>query len=179
MYLESALGKQLYFTENLGDKEILSSMAVSGGPILRVTLPLPNPQPEYISADGRFLLVISDEGHEVEHPLLVVPTAGGPPHQIAGVKCHSAAWSPARDWIAFASGKAIYVTSPEGGGTRLLNRLDGIPWSLQWSADRKHLVYFLQSLPADDTSLWQMHLDGNLNVEYTEPLHIAGARCCG
>ena len=40
-------------------------------------------------------------------------------------------------------------------------------------------MYFLQSLPAGDTSLWQMHLDGNLNAERTEPLHIAGAKCCG
>jgi hypothetical protein len=52
-------GKQLYFNEDVGDKEILSRMAVSGGPILRMALPLPNPQPEDITTDGKFLLVIS------------------------------------------------------------------------------------------------------------------------
>lgn len=172
-------GKQLYFNEDIGDKEILASMAVSGGPILRMAVPLPNPQPEDISTDGKFLLVISDEGHEVEHPLWIVPTAGGPPFELAGAKCHTAAWSPTGDWIAFASGEAIYVASPKDGHIRLLSHLDGIPRSLQWSSDGKYLLYFLQSLPAGDTSLWRIYLDGILNAERTEPLHIAGAKCCG
>jgi Tol biopolymer transport system component len=171
-------GKQLYFNEDVGDKEILSRMAVSGGPILRMALPLPNPQPEDISTDGKFLLVISDEGHEDEHPLWIVPTTGEPPYQIAGLKCHTAAWSPAGDWIAFASGEAIYVASPEGGHIRLLSHLGGIPRSLQWSSDGKHLLYFLQSLPTGDAFLWQMDLDGNLNAERVTPLRTAGDRCC-
>ena len=171
-------GKQLYFNERIGDKEILSSMAVGGGPILRMTLPLPNPQPEDISADGKFLLVISDEGHEDEHPLWIVQTVGDQPYQIAGVKCHTAAWSPAGDRIAFASAEAIYIASPQGGHIRFLSHLDGIPQSLQWSSDGKHLLYFLRSLPVGDISLWQMDLDGNLNAERVTPLRTAGDRCC-
>jgi len=171
-------GKQLYFNERVGDKEILSSMAVGGGPILRMTLPLPNPQPEDISADGKFLLVISDEGHEDEHPLWIVQTVGDQPYQIAGVKCHTAAWSPAGDRIAFASAEAIYIASPQGGHIRFLSHLDGIPQSLQWSSDGKHLLYFLRSLPVGDISLWQMDLDGNLNAERVTPLRTAGDRCC-
>jgi Tol biopolymer transport system component len=171
-------GKQLYFSENVGDKEVLSDMAVSGGRIRRMPLPLPNPYPEDISPDGKFLLVLSAVGIEDEHPLWIVPTAGGLPHQMTGVKCRTAAWSPNGEWIAFGHGDAIYLVSPDGVHSRQLSRVDGIPQTLQWSADGKHLLFFLRNLPIGATSLWQMDIDGNLNAERVVPLHTAGEKCC-
>jgi Tol biopolymer transport system component len=167
-------GKQLYFSEEVGDEDALATMSASGGPIRRIPLPLPNPYPVDISPDGKSLLVLSAAGIEDEHPLWIVPTASGPPSQILGVKCRTAAWSPNGKWIAFGSGGAIYLTS-RNGHTRLLSRVSGIPRRIQWSADGKHLLFFLLTLPAGTASLWQLGFDDKFDAGRAAPLHLAGA----
>ena len=171
-------GKQLYFTEDVGGEKSLSTMAVSGGPIRRMIVQLPNPSPEDISPDGKLLLVLSRAGYEEEHSLWIVPTADGAPYQIDGVRCGTAAWSPSGKWIAFGHGDAVYIISPADGHTRLLSQLGGIPQRLQWSADGKRLLLFLRTLPAGTSSFWELSLDDNFNAEHVMPLQIAGAKCC-
>jgi Tol biopolymer transport system component len=166
-------GRQLYFTENFGGKELLSTMPASGGPIRHISLALPNPSPEDISSDGKFLLVLSAVGVEEEHPLWIVPADGGTPHEVAGIRCHAAAWSPSGEWIAFSSGSAIYLISRGGDHTRQLTHVDGIPRTIRWSADGKHLLFFLRRLPANTLSLWQVNLDRNLNADAAAPLQLA------
>ena len=171
-------GKQLYFSEVVGSNEVLSTMALNGGAVQRIAVPFPNSYPEDISPDGKFLLVLSDEGHEDEHSLWIVPTIKGSPYQISGVKCHTAAWSPTGEWIAFAAGEAINLISPDDLRSRTLSRLNGIPQTLHWSADGKHILFFLQYLASSATSLWQLDLDDNFAAEGAAPLKTAGERCC-
>jgi len=169
-------GRQLYFAENIGSKELLSTMPASGGPIRHISLLLPNPRPEDISSDGKTLLVLSTVGVEEEHPLWIVPTDGGPPHEVAGIRCHTAAWSPSGEWIAFSSGSAINLISRGGDHTRQLTHVDGIPRTIRWSADGKHLLFFLQRPPANTISLWQVPLDRSLNAGAAAPLQLADKR---
>jgi Tol biopolymer transport system component len=169
-------GKRLYFSEELGGEDVLTTMPATGGPIRRIPLPLPNPFPEGISPDGKLLLVLSAVGIEEQHPLWIVPTAGEAPYRVGDFKCRSAAWSPNGEWIAFGSGNAIYLTSRNGDHTHLLSRLTGIPTTLQWSADGRHLLFFLLTLPASTTSLWKLDLDTNFNAERAAPVHVAGER---
>jgi len=171
-------GKQLYFSEEVGGKDILTTLAVSGGPIRRMPLPLLNPYPEDIGKDGKFLLVLADEAPEDEHPLWVVPTSGESPYQVAGIKCRVAAWSPNGQWIVYGSGRAVYIVSPDGTHSRQLSGLNGIPQTLQWSADGNHLLVFLQNLPIGTTSLWQLDLDRNFRVQGVAPVHTVGEKCC-
>jgi Tol biopolymer transport system component len=171
-------GKQLYFSEVVGSNEVLSTMALSGGAVRRMPVPFPNSFPEDISPDGKLLLVLSDEGHEDEHSLWIVPTIKGSPYQINGVKCHTAAWSPSGEWIAFAAGEAIKLISPDGLRSRPLSRLSGIPQTLRWSADGKHILFFLKDLASSVTSLWHLDLDDKLTAEGVAPLKTAGEKCC-
>lgn len=165
-------GKQLYFSEEVGDEVVLSTMAVTGGPIRQISLTLPNPRPEDISSDGKLLLVLSSAGYESERSLWVVPTSGGNPYEIDGIKCHSAAWSPNAEWIALGFGNAIYLISRDGAHTRQVAKLDGIPETIRWSEDGKHLLYFLRTLREDTVSLWQMNLDSSFNADPARPFPI-------
>ena len=171
-------GRQLYFTEDVGGEKLLSTMGVSGGPISRMTVQLPNSYPEDISPDGKLLLVLSHAGVEEEYSLWIVPTADGPPFEIDGVRCGTAAWSPSGEWIAYGHGDAIYITSRASMRTRLLSQVSGIPQTIHWSADGKHLLFFLRSLSAGTTSLWQVDLDNNFNAERATPLAMVGEKCC-
>ena len=118
-------GNQLYFSEKVGGEEVLSTVAADGGPIRRIALPIPNPEPQDISPDSKFLLLLSRQGHEEEHQMWIVPTAGGEPRQMSGISSQAASWSPNGKWIAYASGRTIYVVSPNGRQSYELSRLNG------------------------------------------------------
>jgi Tol biopolymer transport system component len=171
-------GKQLYFGEAVGADVILCAMAVNGGPIRRITLPIPNPNPVDISPDGKFLLVLSVGSSEDEHPLWIVPTSGGPPTQLAGVKSRAAAWAPNGEWIAFGFGEAIYLISPGGDRAHLLSPVNGSLDAIRWSADGKQLLFTLRGSPASTPSLWQLDLDAKFKVERLAPLRTGSVACC-
>jgi len=171
-------GNQLYFSEMMGADEVLSAMAISGGPIRRINLPMPNPSPVDISPDGRFLLVLSNAANEEEHPLWIVPTSGGPPLPIDGVKSRAAAWAPNGEWIAFGFGEAIYLTSRSGDHTHLLSPVSGTPGRILWPPDGKQLFFTLESPPAGAASLWQLDFDSELKSGQIAPPHTAGVSCC-
>lgn len=171
-------GEELFFSEEVGGQEVLSAMAVNGGAIRRIPVSFPNPYPVDISANGRFLLVLSAAGVEEERSLWVVPTAGGLPYRLAGVKCRGASWSPSGASIAATSEGIISLISSDGSRVRILSPVPGIPSTIQWSRDGTHLLFFLQSPPTGTTSLWQLDLDDNLNARHVAPLVIAGRDCC-
>jgi dipeptidyl aminopeptidase/acylaminoacyl peptidase len=166
-------GKQLYFSEYFGDERVLSTVAADGGPIRRISLPFPNPIAEDITADGKFLLVLSTVGAEEVHSLWIVPTSGSSPYQLANVKCQSAAWSPNGEWIAIGTGTAIYLVSRDSSHTELLAKLDGLPEAIRWSPNGKQLLVSLRHLPTNSTTLWQVNLDRNFNAASAIPLQIA------
>jgi Tol biopolymer transport system component len=171
-------GEVLYFGEAVGGQEVLSAIPVGGGEIRRMSVPFPNPYPIGISPDGKLLLVLSAAGVEDERSLWVVPTAGGSPYRLAGVKCCGASWSPNGNLVATASEGAISLVSSDGSHAHILSSVPGVPSTIQWSGDGKHLLFFLQTPSTRTSSLWQMDLDENLNAKHVAPLTIAGEKCC-
>jgi Tol biopolymer transport system component len=170
-------GKRLYFSEVVGSGLALATMAGDGGPIDHIEGPK-NPVPEDISPDGKLLLVLSHEGYEEEHDLWIVPTTGEPPHQVRGIKCQTAAWSPNGKWIAFASGATVYLTSPDGLEFKHLGRLQGAPQSIRWSEDGRRLIVLLRNSPTEKLAPWELELDAKLNVQRVISLHWAVTNCC-
>jgi Tol biopolymer transport system component len=171
-------GKQLFFTENVGGEEVLSTMAASGGPIRSIALPIPNPEAEDLSPDGKRILVLSRQGHEVEHSLWIVPAAGGEPHQMSGIRSHSAAWSPNGKWIAYTSGSAVHLVSPDDRQSHELSHMSGIPGALHWSADGKHILVLVRKSPAWTISLWQLDFDDSSNAVPTASSRLLMEDCC-
>jgi Tol biopolymer transport system component len=171
-------GKQLYFSEKAGGEEVLSTVAANGGPIRQIALPVPNPEPQDLSPDGKLLLLLSRQGHEEEHPLWIVPTTGGEPYQVPGIRSQAASWSPNGQWIAYASGSTIYLVSPDGRRSHELSRLSGIPQGLRWSADGKHLLVLVRKIPAWTISLWQLDFDDSPNTGLAAPSRLLVSDCC-
>jgi Tol biopolymer transport system component len=171
-------GDQLYFSEKVGGEEVLSTVAADGGPIRRIALPIPNPEPQDISPDSKFLLVLSRQGHEEEHQMWIVPIAGGEPRQMSGISSQAASWSRNGKWIAYASGRTIYVVSPNGRQSYKLSRLNGIPRGLRWSADGKHLLVLVRKIPAWTISMWQLNFDDTDDAVRTASPRLLAESCC-
>ena len=171
-------GKQLYFSEKAEGEEVLSTMAVSGGPIRQIAQSIPSPEAQGLSPDGKLLLVLSHRGHEEEHPLWIVPTAGDKPYPISGISGQAASWSPNGKWIAYASGSKVYLVLPDSRQSHEVSQLRDIPRTLRWSADGKHLLILARKMPAWTTSLWQLNVDDNSNAPGTASLRLLMDDCC-
>ncbi len=154
-------GQQLYFTERFGETSQLSRMSIDGGPIQGLPLPLISPIPQDISADGKTLLVLSD--NQEQHPLWLVPTNGGLPQRVGDVTCRTATWGPRGMSIVCARGNEIDLVSTSGSMIRLLGRLDGIPVALVWSTSRKQLFVSALSKPEGAPAFFRINFDDSLN----------------
>jgi dipeptidyl aminopeptidase/acylaminoacyl peptidase len=171
-------GKQLYFAQVVGDREILSTIPVSGGPIQRMEGAPANSRPVDVSQDGKHLLVLSYEGKEEEHQLWITPTSGAASYPVPGVRCQAAAWSPDGRWIAYAAGASIYLIDPNASGPHSLGSFGGIPALLAWSADGKRLLFVLRDASTLTNSLWQLPVGSNASAGSAVLLHAAWEHCC-
>jgi Tol biopolymer transport system component len=173
-------GKRLYFREEAGNRAVISTMSVDGGPMQQLALPLTlrDPYPADVSSDGKVLLVFSASGVEEERQLWIVPTGGGAPYQVAGVQAHTAAFSPNGGWIAFGKGRTINLVSSDGTHSRTLSKLDGFAESLHWSGDGKRLLFFIRRPESRAFALSYMDIDDRLLAGKLISVNTFGNDCC-
>ncbi len=159
-YIQVANGSDLYFGESRGGRIVLSTVSVNGGPVHEIATPFIQTDPVAISGDGRQVLILAGEGQEQERALWTVPVQGGPPRRVGTVLCHSAAWSPDGQRIAFAAGNSIYLTTNNGLSQHLLQSFAAVPLDLRWSQDGRRLLFRLRNMPTLSSVLWEIVLRG-------------------
>lgn len=72
------------------------------------------------------------------------------------VLCHSAAWSPDGQKIAFASRNGIYLTSDDGASIHELQTFASVPMSLGWFADGRRIRFTLLDSKRQVDSFWDL-----------------------
>ena len=168
-------GRTLYFGEHQDSRTVLSSVAVSGGPVRRIHTPFVRTIPTDISPDGSSLLALVSEGPEEEGSLWIIPVAGGQLRPVGKVRCHAAAWSPDGKRIAVASETGIYMTADEGTSMHLVQSFDAVPISLRWSYDGMTLRTELRDEKGMTFSFWDLRLTSqdSFQVSTLVPLRSA------
>lgn len=167
-------GVNLYFGEWREGRIVISTVAVQGGRVHEIPTPFIQAEPLAIDADGRHLLVLAGQGQEQERALWILPVQGGTPRRVGAVMCHSAAWSPNSQRIAFASGSSIYLTSNDGLPQQLLQTFAAIPEDLRWSQDGRRLLFRLRNMNTWASALWEIVLSGDHNTPASLfPLSVA------
>ena len=151
-------GGQVYFGEVKDGRNIVFSVPAGGGPARSIPTPLANAKPEYISPDGKELLVLAWEGMEEERELWIVPVASGKPRRIGTLLCHAAAWSPDGNTIAYAYGNSIYVTKDQGVTSQKLQSFAGSPQILWWFPEGKSLRVEVRDSRTDHGAIWDLRL---------------------
>jgi hypothetical protein len=152
-------GRTLYFGEYQESRTVLSSVAVSGGPVKRIPTPFVRVIPIDISPDRSSLLALVSEGRpEEEGSLWIIPVAGSQLRPVGKVRCHAAAWSPDGKRIAIASETGIYLTADEGVSLHLVQSFDAVPMGLRWSYDGMTLRTELRDERSMTFSFWDLHL---------------------
>jgi len=137
-------GSELYFSELMDGRNVLSAIATSGGAIRQIPTPFANSLPVDLSPDGKELLVLAYDGVQDERNLWIVPVSEGVPRPVGNIRCHAAAWSPDGRSIAYATGKSIYITQDRGVTSNELGSYHAIPLALRWSVHGTYLRFLLQ-----------------------------------
>ena len=152
-------GRTLYFGEYQESRTVLSSVAVSGGPVKRIPTPFVRVIPIDISPDRSSLLALVSEGvPEEEGSLWIIPVAGGQRRPVGKVRCHAATWSPDGKRIAIASETSIYSTADEGASLQRVQSFDAVPMALRWSNDGMTIRTELRDEKSMTFSFWDLRL---------------------
>ena len=149
-------GADLYFDEWREGRIVLSTVSVNGGPVREIPTPFIQTEPVAISADGQRLLVLVGQGQEQERALWIVRVQDGLAQRVGHLLCHSAAWSPDGQRIAFALGNSVYVTSAAGTMQHLLHTFSAVPMDLRWSLDGRRLLFLLKNMTTWDSVVGEM-----------------------
>jgi Tol biopolymer transport system component len=129
----------LFFDAKDGERTTIMRVPIQGGGARSITSASAGVVLLDVSPDGSDLLVRQDRA-TCPCPFFILPAAGGPLRNFAGLSGTTAAWSPDGGSLAYASGQKLYITGPDGMGLRELVSLPyGDAWDLRWSPDGRRL----------------------------------------
>jgi Tol biopolymer transport system component/predicted Ser/Thr protein kinase len=164
-------GSRLYLFRGI-DRPI-GQVAVSGGEILPVPIPVPRPVLQDVSPDGSTLLVASyGKGLKNMQPIYTVQVLGGTYHYL--VDAAGASWT--------LDGKSVLYFTPDGNATLIGSdgtgahkwaSLGGEPGSFSWSPDGKTARY------TRNRKLWELSSDGTNPHELLHSWAATHGICCG
>lgn len=147
-------GSRVYFTEEL--PHTIAEVAVSGGAIEPVPVPLNEPWAGDISPDGSTMLVISQsQGMGPADSLWSFRLIGQSLRRLAP-SAIDAAWSPDGSRVAYGTSTGdIFVIRSDGTDEHKLASPGGYIRSLSWSPDGSKIRF------SKDGALWELSSDGS------------------
>ncbi len=164
-------GRIAFVSERDGNMEIYTIRA-DGSDLRRLTDDFALDDHPAWSPDGREIALVStrqpaDTPGRAWNGIYIMKEDGSGVKRLspADTADYSPVWSPAGDWIAFASGSGkaggtdLFVMRPDGSGRRLVVRDGGWP---AFAADGRSL--FFHSRRQGDWGIWRVNLDGS-NLE--------------
>lgn len=159
------------------DKGPPSQVAISGGEIVRIPIPLPDPWLTDVSSDDSSLLVISNFGRP--GGIWSVQTAGSSLRHLIDGDIESAAWSPDGSSVVFSTtnGDVDVVRSDGTGAHRLANlpyRVNNFYFErLAWSPDGERIRF------DRNNRIYEIKPDGSGLHLFLPQWHPSAAVCCG
>jgi len=162
-------GSRLYF--NQIEPESIAQVAVSGGEIAQLQVPLPYPFLRDVSPDGSTLLVMSGSNHSNLWNLGIL---GGSLRHIADAANPSAAWSPDGRFIVYSTSSGdIRLVRTDGAEDHKLISTGEQATYFSWSSEGSRIRF------TNKSSLWEMASDGTNLHPLIPDWHGAPVQCCG
>ena len=175
-------GARLYLTEEamLGAGPRLAQVSVNGGETAPIHLPLPYAGFELMgmSPDGSELLVQGFYGAEVEVPQWIVPVTGGSPRRLDDLTAHDVAWSPDKQFVAFAAGDGLFLLGSNNEKRKIYTSGGIVMWP-RWSPDSKRLRFTVENSSTASSALWEINADGKEAHILLPGWNKPSIECCG
>jgi len=163
-------GARIFLSRGIG---AVGQVAVAGGAIQPIQLPLPKPLLLDISPDGSTALVLSyAKGLLATPPLYTVQILGGASRYLADAA--EAVWTPSGESaVYFTANGDAYLIRGDGSGAHKFASLGELPDGWAWSASGATIRYSVGG------RLWEMSSDGSHPHELLQGWRTPNTKCCG
>jgi len=172
-------GSNLYVTESVGGRHVISQIAVRGGARSTFVTSFPNIQALDISPDRLALLATPVQSGRAENEFWKVPLDGGTAQRIPGVVGRDAALAPDGKHLVFLKGSALYVSQSDGAQAHEVAALAGSPFAPRFSPDGQRIRFSMGDISQNSTSLWEVKSDGSNRHVLLPNWNNPPAECCG
>jgi eukaryotic-like serine/threonine-protein kinase len=173
-------GARIYFSSYSGFAITLYQAAMAGGDTVPIQTPFPNPIVTDISPDRSELLVASCGQYQQACPLWALPVLGRSPRRVGNIRASDSAWSRDAREIIYVQGNSLYRAKVDGTESRKIVTVGAneIPSAPRPSPDGSRLRFTVQS-QNNDTSLWEVSMDGSHPHPLLPGWNNPPAECCG
>lgn len=151
-------GKRIYFVEFGDASPRIASVAISGGEVVPLHIPMSRATVADISPDGQTLLVESSDSPGGE--LWTVKTTNGECHRLTAVS-GDAAWAPNGSTIAVSRISSLAVGGPMNSFRTMASFLTGEIRAPRWSPDGKRIRFSRFNSKNESISLWELDIRDN------------------
>ena len=172
-------GARIYFEEFSGDGQVLAQVSTAGGETGIIPTVFTNIETDDISADHSELLARDHVATEADDPYWIVPLPTGTRRRLGDVAGHSAAWSPDRRQLVYASGFDLYIANHDGSDPRKLLSLPGSASDLTFRPDGSQIRFTMGTPFTGNTSLWEARADGTGLHALLPGWNNPSRECCG
>ena len=134
-------GTRIYFNKILpGPRILISQVAVTGGEVVPLSVPLKEHPLFDLSKDGTEFLVGGNDDHQ-NVGFWIQPTAGGAPRRIGTIIADSARFAEDGKSIVYNKEKEVFLAGLDGSNSRKFFSADGYPYAFRYSPDAKVLRF--------------------------------------
>jgi Tol biopolymer transport system component/tRNA A-37 threonylcarbamoyl transferase component Bud32 len=169
-------GARLYFNEFASTVSGIAQVSGSGGEVAFVAAPTPTMELLAVSPDGARLLVADEVGNR---QLWTVPVLGGSPRRLGEAIGRAAAWSPDGQMIVYANGQDLFVARSDGAEPHKLVSAPDDASHPAWSPDGTVIRFRIGGNATNQSSLWQVSINGTGLHPLFPAWHTPPDECCG
>jgi Tol biopolymer transport system component len=125
------------------------------------------------------LLLAAFLGSELDAPLWMVPTSGGPSRRLGDLSGHDGTLSSDGQQLVYASGHDLLLARADGTDSRKLTTVPGVAFWPRWSPDGSTLRFTIRDPQSGETSLWEVSAAGTGLHPLFPRWNNPPAECCG
>lgn len=131
-------------------------------------------RPRGLSSDDTEFLALSPLGDQ--WTAVTLPVVGGTPRRLSSLIADDVAWSHDGRTLAYARGNQLFLSNPDGTGSRALVTVPGGISYVSWSPDDRRLGFTVMT---EQQTLWEVGADGRGLHERRLNLPGKALECCG
>jgi DNA-binding winged helix-turn-helix (wHTH) protein/Tol biopolymer transport system component len=129
-----------------------------------------------LSSDDTQFLALSRVGAGEPWMAVTLPVVGGVPRRLGSLVADDIASSHDGGALAYTRGRQLFLSNPDGTGSRLLATAPGDISDVSWSPDDRRLAF---TVTTEQQSLWEVAADGRNLHERSLNWPGKAMECCG
>jgi Tol biopolymer transport system component len=174
-------GSNLYVSEWPAAHHVVAKVSLQTSTRSLVSSNFKNLQALAISPDLSKLLIspLHPGAGTSENEFWILPVNNGKPERLGKATGRDASWSPDGRQLVFCKGTSIFLANADGGSAHEIFKADGPVFAPRISSDGKRVRFTQDNSAENNTSLWEIGIDGSKPHDVLDKWRDLSNACCG